>query len=68
VSDGGVNILGEGFTGFFPATDVTYTRAGLSAYVPVAGGFGLTAGASKYLTGRNIGEATGFFGGLVYSF
>jgi len=68
VSDGGVNILGEGFTGFFPATDVTFTRVGLNAYVPVAGGFGLSAGVSKYLTGRNIGEATGFSGALVYSF
>lgn len=68
VSDGGVNILGEGFTGFFPATDVTYTRAGLSVYVPVAIGFGVSAGATKYLTGRNIGAATGFSGGIVFSF
>ncbi len=67
-SDGGTNILGEGFDGFFPATDVTYTRAGLSVYVPLPGGFGLSAGASKYLTGRNIGEATGFSGSVVYSF
>jgi hypothetical protein len=68
VSDGGVNILGEGFEGFFPATDVTFTRAGLSVFVPVAGGFGISAGVNKYLTGRNIGEATGFSGALVYSF
>jgi hypothetical protein len=68
VSDGGVNILGEGFEGFFPATDVTFTRAGLSVFVPVAGGFGVSAGVNKYLTGRNIGEAAGFSGALVYSF
>ncbi|MBK9336519.1 MAG: hypothetical protein IPM98_07985 [Lewinellaceae bacterium] len=68
VSDGGVNILGEGFTGFFPATDVTYTRAGLSVFVPVAAGFGISAGVNKYLTGRNIGEATGFSGSVVYAF
>ncbi len=68
VSDGGVNILGEGFEGFFPATDVTFTRAGLSVFVPVAGGFGVSAGVNKYLTGRNIGEATGFSAALVYSF
>lgn len=67
-SIGGVNILGEGFTGFFPATDVTFTRAGLSAYVPVVGGLGLSGGISKYLTGRNVGEATGFYGGIVYGF
>ncbi len=67
-SIGGVNILGEGFTGFFPATDVTFTRVGLSAYVPVVGGLGLSGGISKYLTGRNVGEATGFYGGIVYGF
>ncbi|MBX2892956.1 MAG: hypothetical protein KF734_18745 [Saprospiraceae bacterium] len=68
VSDGGTNILGEGFDGFFPATDVTFTRAGLNLYVPIAGGLGVSVGASKYLTGRNIGEATGFSGAVVYSF
>lgn len=68
VSDGGVNILGEGFVGFFPATDVSYTRAGITVYVPIAGGFGISAAASKFLTGRNIGESTGFSGSVVYSF
>jgi hypothetical protein len=68
VSDGGVNILGEGFQGNFPATDVSYTRAGLNIYVPVAGGLGVSGGVSKYLTGRNVGESTGFSGSLVYSF
>lgn len=68
VSDGGVNILGEGFNGFFPATDVTFNRAGLNVYVPVAGGFGVSAGVSKYLSGRNVGESTGVSGGVVYSF
>lgn len=68
VSDGGVNILGEGFTGVFPATDVSFTRAGVTVYVPIAGGFGVSAGVNKYLTGRNVGEATGFSGSVVYSF
>jgi len=68
VSDGGVNILGEGFVGFFPATDVTYTRAGVTVYVPVAAGFGVSGGAGRYLSGRNIGQATHFFGSLSYSF
>jgi hypothetical protein len=67
-SDGGVNILGEGFAGFFPATDVSYNRAGLSVYVPIAGGFGISAGASKYLNGRNVGESIGYSGSLVFSF
>lgn len=68
VSDGGVNILGEGFTGFFPATDVTFTRAGLSVYAPIGAGFGLSASAAQYLTGRNIGESTAFSGAVIYSF
>lgn len=68
VSDGGVNILGEGFNGFFPATDVTYTRAGLSVYVPVVAGFGVSGSAGKYLSGRNLGESTHFSGSLIYSF
>lgn len=67
-SYGGVNILGEGFTGFFPATDVTFNRAGINLYAPIAGGFGLSAGFSKYLNGRNIGESTGYSLGLAYSF
>jgi hypothetical protein len=67
-SDGGVNILGEGFTGFFPATDVSYHRAGINVYVPLAAGFGISAGASKYLSGRNVGESTGVSGSVVYNF
>jgi hypothetical protein len=64
----GVDILGEGFEGFFPATRVNFTRVGLNAYAPLGGGIGLTAGANTYVAGRNIGKATGFYGGLVYSF
>ncbi|MGB5943747.1 MAG: hypothetical protein WBG71_12765 [Leeuwenhoekiella sp.] len=67
-SDSGVDILGDGFMGFFPATRVNYTRAGLNAYVPVSGGVGVSAGANTYLAGRNLGDATGFYGGLTYSF
>lgn len=68
VSDGGVNILGEGFTGFFPATDVSFNRAGLTVYVPVAAGLGVSASASKYLSGRNVGESTAISGAVIYSF
>ncbi len=64
----GVDILGEGFTGFFPATRVNYTRVGINGYVPFFEGIGLTAGANTYIAGRNIGKSTGFYGGLVYSF
>ena len=64
----GVDILGEGFTGFFPATRVNYTRVGVNGYAPLFGGVGLTAGANAYVAGRNLGKSTGFYGGLVYSF
>lgn len=64
----GVDILGEGFEGFFPATRVNFTRVGLNAYAPLIEGIGLTAGANTYIAGRNVGKATGFYGGFVYSF
>ncbi len=64
----GVDILGNGFTGFFPATRVNYTRIGLNAYAPLVDGIGLTAGANSYVAGRNLGKSTGFYGGVVYSF
>lgn len=64
----GVDILGEGFEGFFPATRVNFTRVGVNLYVPVVSGIGVSGGASTYVAGRNIGKATGFYGGLVYSF
>lgn len=64
----GVDIVGEGFTFFFPATRVNYTRIGGNAYVPLLGGVGISAGANAYIAGRNLGKAVGFYGGLVYSF
>lgn len=68
ISEDGVDILGEGFTAFFPATQVNFTRIGLSAYVPLVDNFGISAGANTFVAGRNIGDATGFYGGLTYSF
>lgn len=64
----GVDILGQGFTGFFPATRVNYTRVGVNAYVPLAGGFGLTGGANSYIEGRNLGKSSGYYGGVAFSF
>lgn len=68
ISQGGVNILGEGFAGFFPATDVSYNRAGLNIFVPIGKGFGVSGAVSQYLSGRNVGKSTGFSGALIYSF
>lgn len=67
-SSAGVDILQPGFNGFFPATKVNYTRVGLNAYFPFTKHVGITAGANTYLTGRNIGKSTGFYGGLVFNF
>lgn len=63
-----IDILGEGFVGFFPATRVNYTRVGVNGYTPLYRGIGLTGGVNSYVSGRNIGKSTGFYGGLVYSF
>ena len=67
-STSGVDILGEGFQGFFPATKVNFTKVGLNLYSPIYKEFGVAAGASTLVAGRNIGKATGFYGALVYKF
>jgi hypothetical protein len=64
----GVDILGNGFQGFFPATKVDLTRIGLNLYAPVYKNIGLAAGANAYIAGRNLGKSTGFYGALVYKF
>ncbi|MBC8083856.1 MAG: hypothetical protein H7Z21_11645 [Hymenobacter sp.] len=64
----GTDILQPGFTGFFPATRVNFVRLGVSAFRPVAKGFGLTVGANTYVAGRNIGKSTGVSGGVAYNF
>ncbi|AWG20419.1 hypothetical protein FFWV33_02180 [Flavobacterium faecale] len=67
-STGGVDIFGEGFAGYFPTTKVNYTKIGVDLYAPVYKDWGVSAGASTLVAGRNIGQATGFYGGLVYKF
>ena len=67
-SSDGVDILGQGFTGFFPATRVNYTRIGANMFVPIVKGFGLTAGINTYIEGRNLGDSTGAYSGISYSF
>lgn len=68
LSIGGVDVLGKGFDGIFSATDVSYTRAGLNLFVPLAGGIGFSAGISRYVSGRNVGKATGISGSVVYTY
>jgi hypothetical protein len=67
-SKDGVDILGEGFTGFFPATRVNFTRIGLNGYVPVAKFAGIVGGVNSYIAGRNVGKSTGYYAGLAFSF
>lgn len=64
----GVDILNIGFTEYFPATRVNFTRVGLNGYVPFYKHFGFVAGGNAYIAGRNLGKAVGFYGGLVYNF
>ena len=52
----------------FNETRVNYTQIGASVFVPVVSGFGVSAGVGQYVSGRNVGLATRFSGGLVYSF
>ena len=52
----------------FSQTRVNYTQIGVSLFVPVVSGFGVSAGVGQYVSGRNVGLATRFSGGLVYSF
>lgn len=68
ISQGGVDILGPGFTGFFPATEVNYTRIGLNGYVPIAKNIGISSGINTFISGRNLGDSSGFYGGLTFSF
>ena len=68
ISQSGVNILGEGFKGVFPETDVSYNRVGANIFVPIVKGFGISGAVSQYISGRNVGKSTGFSGSLIYSF
>ncbi len=64
----GVDILQQGFTGFFPATRVNYTRIGVNLYVPIYKGLGIAGGVNGYVQGRNLGQSTGVSGAVIYSF
>ena len=49
----------------FPTNAVGFTRVGATAYLRLLKQFGLTAGYSTTLDGRNIGKSTQINGGLV---
>lgn len=52
----------------FNETRVNSTQIGISGYVPITGGLGLSAGVGQYVWGRNVGLATRVSGGVIYSF
>ncbi|WBA43807.1 hypothetical protein [Hymenobacter canadensis] len=64
----GTDILQPNFNDFFPATRVDFVRLGVSAFRPLAKGFGLTVGAATYVAGRNLGKSTGVSAGVAYNF
>ncbi|GAB2952499.1 hypothetical protein GCM10027048_17020 [Hymenobacter coalescens] len=64
----GTDIVQPGFDGDFTATRVDYTRIGLSLYKPVTKGFGVVLGASRYVSGRNLGQSTAVSAGVSYNY
>ncbi len=67
-SNKGTNILQPGFDGFFPATQVNFTRVGTNLYFPVYKGIGINGGLNAYLIGKNVGKSAGYSLGLVSKF
>ncbi|MDN3664265.1 hypothetical protein ACFFU1_03875 [Algibacter miyuki] len=66
-SDKGVDIAGPGFANNFPETRVSYSRVGGDLFIPIVKNFGISAGIGTIVDGRNIGKATTYTGGIVYS-
>ena len=64
----GTDIVQTGFDGVFRATRVNFTRLGASVFRPLAKGVGLTAGASTYVAGRNLGQSTAVSLGVAYNY
>lgn len=67
-SSKGTDILQPGFNGFFPATQVNYSRVGGNIYAPIYAGFGANLGFNAYVAGRNLGKSTGYSASLVYNY
>lgn len=64
----GTDILQPGFNGFFPATQVNYSRVGGNIYSPIYKGLGANLGLNAYVAGRNLGKSTGYSASLVYNY
>jgi len=67
-STGGVDIMGEGFAGNFPETQVNFVRLGASASLSLSKAFSINFGYGSVVSGRNIGSASNLHAGLTASF
>ena len=68
-STDGVDIMGEGFTGNFPETEVNFGRLGAAVYVPLGNSpFGVSANYSTFVSGRNLAKLSYFGGGVTWNF
>nr|WP_294897250.1 hypothetical protein [uncultured Pedobacter sp.] len=67
-STSGVDILRPGFTNFFPATKVNYTKFGGTVYAPIDGNLGISFGGGAVVDGRNVGKTYYGSAGLTYNF
>lgn len=63
----GVDIMGPGFAGNFPETEVDYTVLGLSLYVPIIESLGISGSYGTLVAGRNIGDSNYYNLGVTYS-
>ena len=64
----GVDIMGEGFVGNFPETQVNFARLGASVYYPVTPNLGLSLGYSTFVDGRNVADFSYLSTGITVSF
>ena len=67
-STDGVDIMGEGFMGNFPETDVDLTIVGASAFVPVKQNLGFSLSYGTVVSGRNVGDGNYVGGGVTVGF
>jgi len=63
IADGGTDIGDPGFT--FPSNQEEYQRAGAKAYIRASDRFGVSVGGFSTFDGRNTGDASGLWLGLV---
>ena len=66
VTNSGTDIGDPGFT--FPSNRQEYSRLGAKVYGRVTDRFGLSAAYYQTLDGRNVGDSSGFSGGVVLRF